>query len=384
MTNFFKNTRSRLWLNYLWIFICIVVIIVLSNHLVSQLKLEEEKKIESIAEAYELYGSDVVLDQKTMTFLFDFTKKNTSIPLLVLDEDDNYAFHKNIDSLFIKNPEKLKETISEFKTYYPPIPIDLGYEKQYLYYKNSKLLSQLEYYPYILIALIGLFILFTLWYFRTLRRTEQSYLWAGLAKETAHQIGTPLSSIMGWIELLKLDPNDTESLMEMENDVQRLQFITDRFSKIGSEADVHETNLVDSTEEIVAYLRKRISDKITLEVHSNQAEVFASINVPLFNWVIENLVKNAVDSLKDSGAIHIEIRQMDKGIELDISDNGPGIPNRMRKSVFQPGFSTKKRGWGLGLSLAKRIIESYHQGKIFVLKSEPNVQTTFRIQLKRG
>ncbi len=382
MLNLITSTNSRLWLNYLWVFIFILAIIILSNRLVSQLKTEEEKRVEALAEAYTLLGSDATLDQKTISFLFDFTSKNNSIPLLILDENDAYVQSKNIDSTRINTSQKLKKTINEFKSEYPPIIFELPGEQQYLYYENSRLLNQLEFYPYILIGLILLFVLFTLWYFRTIRRTEQSYLWAGLAKETAHQIGTPLSSIMGWIELLKLDPNDVESLEEMENDVKRLQFITDRFSKIGSKADLKETDLTQSTKEIIQYLKRRISDKIEITLSYDHVPILANINVPLFNWVIENLVKNAVDSLKERGKIAISIREKDKWLEIDISDNGPGISKGHKKNVFKPGFSTKQRGWGLGLSLAKRIIESYHNGKIFVLKSEPMEETTFRIQLK--
>lgn len=348
----------------------------------NQLKLEEESKVKTIAEAYKLIGSENNFPTEVLTYLFTVTEQNNSIPILVLNEDNTLAFFKNIEANQVEDAFKRKKTIESFKESYPPILIDLQYEKQHLYYKNSQLLTQLEYYPFILIALVLLFIFFTYWYFRTLRKTEQSFLWAGLAKETAHQIGTPLSSIMGWIELLKLDPNDTDAIGEIENDVSRLQFITDRFSKIGSESELHPTNVVDSSEEILSYLRKRITDKIEISFEPSQEKICAEINVPLFNWVIENLVKNAVDSLKDKGKIRVQLQQKDQKVILDISDNGPGISSQVKNLLFNPGFSTKKRGWGLGLSLAKRIIESYHKGKIFVLKSEPNKQTTFRIQLK--
>ncbi len=351
--------------------------------MVSQLKSEEEKKVKSLAEAYSLLGSNDEIDPESLLFLFEYTDQNSTIPLLILDEEEHYISSKNIDPSDIEEASKHSQTIREFKSVYPPIEIDLKNQKQYLYYENSKLLNQLEYYPYVIIGLIILFILFTLWYFRTIRNTEQSFLWAGLAKETAHQIGTPLSSIMGWLELLKLDPKDTQSIEEIEKDVTRLQFITERFSKIGSQADLQSQDLVQTISELKEYLEKRISSQIDLQFEANEREIQAEINAPLFSWVIENLVKNAVDSLKDKGLIRIELKANDKNITIDVSDNGPGIASGMRKRVFEPGFSTKKRGWGLGLSLAKRIVENYHNGKIFVFKSEPNVQTVFRIHLKR-
>ncbi len=383
LSNLFKNQQSRSWINYLWVFIFIIVIVFLGNTLVSQLKSEEEKKVKTLAEAYTLLGSDAELGPESLNFLFEFTYHNTTIPVLVLDEENQYAFSKNIDSIRLESPDPLQKTIESFQQGYPPIVIDLKNQKQYLYYKNSKLLNQLEYYPYVLIGLILVFILFTLWYFRTIRRSEQSNLWAGLAKETAHQIGTPLSSIMGWIELLKLDPNDTQSIDEIEKDVERLQSITERFSKIGSTTDVHATDLVQYIDEAIAYLQNRISPQIDIQLHSDASSIQALINPPLFGWVIENIVKNAVDSLKDKGSIEIFIREKDRHVLIDIQDNGPGIASGLRKRIFEPGFSTKKRGWGLGLSLAKRIVESYHHGKIYVLKSEPHKQTVFRIQLDR-
>ncbi len=382
LSNLFKNSRNRSGVTYLWIVIFIGTIVFLGNRLVSQLKSEEEKKVESLAEAYSLLGSSDEIDPESLLFLFEFTDQNSTIPILILDEDQQYISSKNIDSSDLTENRKLANTIENFKNGYPPIEIDLKNQKQYLYYENSKLLNQLEYYPFVLIGLIVLFILFTLWYFRTIRNTEQSFLWAGLAKETAHQIGTPLSSIMGWLELLKLDPNDPQSIEEIEKDVTRLQFITERFSKIGSEADVQSKDLVQTISELKSYLEKRIPSQISIQFESNQEKVMVPINAPLFSWVIENLVKNAVDSLKDHGEIRIELQSNDKGITLDVSDNGPGIASGMRKRVFEPGFSTKTRGWGLGLSLAKRIVENYHNGKISVVKSEPNVQTVFRIQLK--
>ena len=262
--------------------------------------------------------------------------------------------------------------------------VDLGeFGKQFVYYENSQLLKRLQYYPMILVLIIILFVSFSFWYFRILKNTEQSYLWAGMAKETAHQIGTPLSSLLGWIEILKLEEENRESVQEMEKDIQRLSQITERFSKIGSLPELSSENVVDITENTVKYLKDRISSKVDLQFISSKQEIRIPLNVALYSWVIENLVKNAVDAMQNVGAINVHISENSNQVFILVEDTGPGIPKKLHKTIFDPGFTTKQRGWGLGLSLAKRIIENYHKGKIFVARSEKDAGTEIKIILKK-
>jgi len=264
-----------------------------------------------------------------------------------------------------------------------PIRIDLGGgEIGYIYHDVDPLQQQLLFYPYIQLGIIGLFILIGYLLFSTFRRAEQNQVWAGMAKETAHQLGTPLSSLMAWMELLKEQGVDIKTVQEMNKDVRRLETITERFSKIGSETQLTEANVVEVINSITEYLRNRISTKVVFNL-PDQNNITAQMNAPLFEWVVENITKNAVDSMGGKGAITFMVSATASQVQIDISDTGKGIPTGKLKTVFEPGFTTKKRGWGLGLSLAKRIIENYHHGKIFVANSELNKGTTFRILLNQ-
>ncbi len=323
-------------------------------------------------------------DQENL-FIRDVLNNSASTPVLFTNQqNDSIVAHANIDKNRIENKELLRATIGKMKEQNEPIVVELGDSKtHYIYYEDSALLRKLKFYPVVQFVAIGLFILIGYWFFSTSRRSEQNRVWVGMSKETAHQLGTPLSSLLAWIELLKAKEVAPETIQEMENDVRRLEVITERFSKIGSAPDLHEENLCAFIKEQINYLKTRVSKKVRFDVLSPQGDVFAKINKPLFGWVIENLSKNAADAMSGNGLLTITVSQNEKKIIIDVTDTGKGIPQGKRKEVFQPGYTSKKRGWGLGLSLTKRIIEIYHKGKIVVHKSELNKGTTFRITLNK-
>ena len=273
------------------------------------------------------------------------------------------------------------------KLQYEPIVIEIADLKQYIYYRNSDLIIQLRYYPYVQLAVISLFILMGYLAFSISKNAEQNRVWVGLAKETAHQLGTPISSLIAWAEYLRMKPEIEEEgiVDEMDKDIQRLQMITARFSSIGSEQKLQLEDLGEMVEGAIGYLRSRVSQRveITVKINPEGSQVMAFINRPLFEWVVENITKNAVDAMGGMGKLTLEITELTEGnVQMDISDTGKGIPKNQFKKVFEPGFTTKKRGWGLGLTLARRIIEQYHKGRIFVKSSEAGVGTTFRILLR--
>jgi len=306
------------------------------------------------------------------------------MPVVLLEENGEVLLVNNIPEIIQNDSLKMNRLIRKMKGLHEPIEIDLGeLGKQYVYYENSPLLTRLQYYPIILILIIILFVYFSFWYFRTLKNTEQSFLWAGMAKETAHQIGTPLSSLLGWVEILKMETVDQEPVLEIEKDIHRLNQITERFSKIGSLPELQPNNVVETTKTTVNYLRNRISKKVDLQFKSEKGEIRIPLNVALYSWVIENLVKNAVDAMHNQGAISVYITDNSQFVTISVADTGPGIPKKLHKQIFEPGFTTKQRGWGLGLSLARRIIQDYHKGKIFVAKSDKGSGTEIQIILKK-
>jgi signal transduction histidine kinase len=258
-------------------------------------------------------------------------------------------------------------------------------QRNYIFYKDSILLTQLRYYPTFQLIVVGLFLIVAYLAFSSSRNAEQNQVWIGMAKETAHQLGTPLSSLMAWVELMKLRGMDEETAVEVEKDISRLQTITERFSKIGSRPTLHKEALLPILENSVNYIKRRTSSKIEFAIKNMQnSDVKVPINIPLFEWVIENLCKNAVDAMENKGSITVCLTDQKQFVYIDISDTGKGMAKGKFKTVFKPGFTTKSRGWGLGLSLAKRIIENYHAGEIFVKSSEINKGTTFRIVLKKN
>lgn len=265
-----------------------------------------------------------------------------------------------------------------------PIPIDLGEgETNYIFYAESELLTKLKYYPYIQFGVIGFFLLIAYVLFSTARKAEQDQVWVGMSKETAHQLGTPLSSLMAWNEHLLAMGVDENIVSEMQQDVKRLNTITDRFSKIGSQPTMVQENVNEVLTNSIEYLKKRTSRNVHYELHLPEEIILAQLCTPLFDWVIENLCKNAVDAMDGKGKITVELFGVPEGFVINVIDTGKGIPKSKFNTVFEPGYTSKSRGWGLGLSLCKRIIETYHKGKIYVFNSEPNMGTTFRIEMKR-
>ncbi|PBQ34869.1 hypothetical protein CNR22_09920 [Sphingobacteriaceae bacterium] len=296
----------------------------------------------------------------------------------VIDHSDK------IDTNKINTPEKLRATLLELAQANQPIAIDLGEgETNYIFYAESELLTKLKFYPYIQFGVIGLFLIIAYILFSTARKAEQDQVWVGMSKETAHQLGTPLSSLMAWNEHLLSQGVDESIIHEMQQDVKRLNTITDRFSKIGSQPTLVSENVNEVLFEAVDYLKKRTSRNVAYTLELPDEIMHAHLSKPLFEWVIENICKNAIDAMEGKGTLHISLTEIPETLIIDITDSGKGIPKSKFTTVFEPGFTTKSRGWGLGLSLCKRIIEIYHKGKIYVLNSEPNKGTTFRIELDR-
>ncbi|MFY0626193.1 MAG: HAMP domain-containing histidine kinase [Reichenbachiella sp.] len=375
-----------------------IVSIYYTNALVEKIRQREEKLISLYANTLEHFANKP--NEGEFNFIFEeIIVSNKSIPVVITDEIGKPLQSRNIPAAEKAYKEKntkkwqriLLSEIEEMEEEHEPILVTLrsdgevtGY--QFIYYKNSTLLSQLKFYPLAQLSVIGIFGMIAFLVFNYSKTAEQNRVWVGLAKETAHQLGTPLSSLMAWVEYLKSDEKlkDLDMIVELEKDVERLNMITARFSNIGSEPLLESTNVYELMAETIGYLKKRVSSKVTFSISSfPNKEIEGNINKPLFEWVIENICKNAVDAMAGEGKIHIKILRANEGhVVIDISDTGKGISKSIVQKIFQPGYSTKKRGWGLGLTLVKRIIENYHKGKIYVKRSDPNEGTTFRISLK--
>lgn len=311
------------------------------------------------------------------------TESNTSTPMILSDDKGNVVSYLNIEDEKINDSISVKKLINRFKNENSPIEVRYKDEvKNIIYYGNSPLINKLKYYPLALLLIIFLFGAVVYFFYRSSKIATQNKLWTGIAKETAHQIGTPLSSLVGWTELLRAENINPSYLMEIEKDINRLQTITDRFSKIGSIPTLQKTDIVKETVESYEYLKARSSNLIHFEIHAPENEIFVNLNQQLFSWTIENLVKNAIDAMKGKGQLQVKIFKTDKFVKIYVIDTGKGLPKSLFNKIFEPGFTSKKRGWGLGLSLAKRIIEDYHDGKIKVLQSEIGKGTTMQISLK--
>ena len=303
------------------------------------------------------------------------------VPVVLYDKDAETLIASNLskkktDSLH------LKATISKLALINEPIAISFDNKNEnLLYYDDSAELKLLQYYPYIQFGIIGLFILIAYLMFNTFRKAEQNQVWAGMAKETAHQLGTPLSSLMAWVQLLEAQDVDKDIIFEMQKDVERLDTVSQRFSKIGSDAQLKQTDLRDTVQNVVSYLRPRISGKVSMDLIMQQDPIPVNHNTSLIEWVMENILKNAVDAMESLGAITVDVHTTAEWAHIDITDTGKGLLPKQFKTIFQPGYTTKKRGWGLGLSLVRRIVREYHKGKVFVMRSEPGKGTTFRISL---
>ncbi|MCX6274434.1 MAG: HAMP domain-containing sensor histidine kinase [Bacteroidetes bacterium] len=355
-----------------------------TNKLVKSLADEERKKINLWAEATKKLA-DVSELNTDLGFPYAVISDNTTIPVVLTDSSFALITYRNLDSLKMLDKSYSAKQIAEMRDSHEPIEIVLpGQNKNYILYKDSTLLVKLRYYPYFQLSVIALFLFVSYLAFSNSRKSEQNQVWVGMAKETAHQLGTPLSSLIAWMEILKMKGLSSEYTGEIQKDIQRLQTITDRFSKIGSAPSLQRENVQEVMEHSIDYIRTRTSDKINFSLQNNSgAQVFAPMNIPLFEWVIENILKNAIDAMTGEGKISATITDQQQFVYIDIADSGKGIPKSAVKTVFKPGYTTKSRGWGLGLSLSKRIIEEYHAGQIFVKHSEPNKGTTFRIVLKK-
>lgn len=357
-----------------------------SNFLAKKIAVDEKQKIEQWVEAVNetnnVNTSSTILSSKVLT------ENNKDIPMIVVTEKDSILDHYNLDSFKIaENKNYLKEKLKEYKTSNAPIiwknPYDLK-QNNLVYYGESSLLKQIRYFPIVQLIVVALFIIVTLVAISTRNKSTQNQVWAGMAKETAHQLGTPLSSLQGWVEILKEKEGNEKIGMEMSKDVERLKLVSDRFGKIGSTPQLEEKDLLVQIEDMMAYIKRRAPERVAFTLNANgQTEIPAMINAPLFDWVIENLLKNALDAMDGQGAISIDIKNETTQVLIDVKDTGKGISRKNIANVFKPGFTTKKRGWGLGLSLSKRIIDQYHKGELFVKQSEPGKGTTFRIVLNK-
>lgn len=352
-----------------------------TNKLVKELSDEEEKKVELWAEATQ-YVLDTKKENVDLNFLLKVIENNTTIPVILADENNKILYFRNIDSVKAKRNEYLIEQIGVMKKFRMPLTLKLENGKRnYIYYHESIILEKLTIYPYIQLSVILVFVVVSYLAFSFSRRAEQNKVWLGMSRETAHQLGTPTSSLMAWVELLKEKNHDSDLVMELEKDVIRLNIITERFSKIGSKPRLENFDLYSVISESVGYMQKRVPSSVNLQIVKPHEKILVAINKHLFGWVLENLIKNALDAVVNTGFIEIKLSIDTKKVIVDVSDNGKGISKGNFKRVFKPGFTSKTRGWGLGLSLTKRIIEEYHHGKIFVLHSEINKGTTFRMIL---
>ena len=394
--NIYKNKSN---LNWIVLFISVVISggsIYYTNVLVKQLKQRERRQIELFAKALE-YTINESSKRDVYFITEEILFQNNSIPTILVDRQGKIGDYRNIEIDSSWSVSKVSFTLNKelkkMKDEYDPIDVNFKdpetdeiYDTQYIYYRNSFLLTQLTYYPYIQLSVIAIFAFIAYLAFNYSKVAEQNRVWVGMAKETAHQLGTPISSLIAWLEFFKTDKHfkNSKIITELDKDIKKLMLITERFSSIGSVPILNEENIVDVVNNSVTYLQSRVSSKVNLKVHAMYDQISANINVPLFEWVIENIFKNAVDAMGGEGNLNIKIVEgSDWRVFVDISDDGKGIPKSKLKQVFNPGFTTKKRGWGLGLTLAKRIIENYHNGKVFVKSSEPDKGTTFRIVLRR-
>lgn len=381
----------------------VVLFLWVSNNLVDELSEQERDRMQIWADATkELVNvGNVAVEDSTgiatgidVDFLLSIIERNRTIPVLWTDDNDNILGQKNFDLPEAQDPMMpytevnerfLAGKLSDLKNSPNIIQMDISPDnRQYLYYEDSKLLRSLSYYPYVQLLVMLAFIAVVYFAVLSTKKAEQNKVWVGLSKETAHQLGTPISSLMAWMELLESLGVDAETVGEMNKDVQRLSTIASRFSKIGSKPQMERDNLNDAVMRSSAYMSSRISSRIKLTVDIHDGQLPVMLSVPLFEWVMENLIKNAVDAMEGSGAIDVTTGSDKTNAYVEVADTGKGISRKNFKTVFNPGFTTKKRGWGLGLTLAKRIIEQYHAGKIYVKTSEPGIGTTFRIDLPLG
>lgn len=378
------DVRDRIKLSFLFVALLLVaVFLYVSNDLVRDLSNEERSKMEIWADATrELASENMNMDAN---LILKIIQSNATIPVIITDAKDSIIMHKNLDESDEASEKNLHARLDKLKNKANAIEIviDENYN-QHLYYDDSVLLKRLSYYPYIQLGVMLLFVVVAYFALMSTKRAEQNKVWVGLSKETAHQLGTPISSLLAWVDLLELNGVDKSLLTDMSKDVKRLAVIAERFSKIGSKPKLEFECIDDVLSNAVDYIRKRVSAKVNITVSLLPEKQGAMLCLPLFEWVVENLCKNAIDAMDGEGDIFIRLTSDRQMLHLDIQDTGKGIPHKHFKTVFSPGFTTKKRGWGLGLTLVKRIIEEYHDGRIYVKDSEVNRGTTFRIDLPKA
>lgn len=411
MDIYIKRRRGKILLLFVAVLIGVASLLY-TSWLTNKIEKEERNKVELWAKANEHFNNIAInfrneqgeavtpegeatpppssiefenLNNKYLEFLGIVTEQNTTIPIIVVNNNAGIILSRNISYKEGRKEEVLKRELEKMKDYAEPIPVVIGEDQTLLlYHRESSILRNLRLYPIVQLIVILIFITVSYFAFNATNQAEQNQVWVGMSKETAHQLGTPISSLMAWIELLKLKDVDESLIMELEQDTKRLERITERFSKIGSKPELLRQNVVEVLSSSVSYIERRSSDKVKFEINCEpNTFIETPLNAALFSWVIENLCKNAIDAMGNNGKITVNLKEKDNQVLIDISDTGIGVAKSHHKTIFRPGYSTKKRGWGLGLSLAKRIVEIYHNGKIFIKSSEQGKGTTFRIVLNK-
>ncbi|MDR2206040.1 MAG: HAMP domain-containing histidine kinase [Flavobacteriaceae bacterium] len=380
-------SRINIWFIYVLFTAIVAAATLYSFFLIQELRNREAKRIEVFAKAMKIQQTNRQIHSDTQDLILTILKENDQLPVILTDKNKKPLLwegsFRNIPDEIIKNPEKLENFIAKMESNYEPFEIEIAQgEKQLVFYDNSQLLNNLRYFPYYLAAFILLYLWFSIWFMRTIKKTDEGFLWAGLAKETAHQIGTPLSSMIGWIEIMKMENPELAGVHEIEKDITRLKTISERFSKIGSVSELNDFDINETIRQNFDYLKPRISTKVNFTLKLPNKKILIPHNKILMSWVIENLVKNAVDAMKGMGNLEISLYERHKNTIIDFKDTGCGMTKKQALNAFKPGYSTKKRGWGLGLSLAKRVIKEYHSGDIRIAQTEVSKGSIFRIVMR--
>lgn len=381
----FSNTLLFKRITILASFVIVTLILWNTYTFFQKFKQAERAKMEIHGEAIKELRTDNLadLDKNISGLPLNIISRTKDIPFILVGADGEIKGSNNLDPDKEEDPEYLAEQLAIMKGQNKPIEVDYLGKTDYIYYRDSALLDKLTYYPLALLLILILFLAVIYLFYSSNKAAETNKLWTGMAKETAHQIGTPLSSLLGWIAILKMEKVDETYIHEIEKDVHRLNTIANRFSKIGSKPELKKENIVAITKQAYDYLESRSSKQISFSFSSTDKEIFTNLNTELFGWVIENLIKNGIDAMLGKGELKLQIESEQKQVKITLADTGKGMPKKLFKQIFKPGFTTKKRGWGLGLSLSKRIVEDYHSGKIFVKKSEIDKGTTFHILLDK-
>lgn len=364
--------------------VVVVALVASSAVLLNYLRKEEVKRIDIFVSAIKFQQEVTTPSLEVQSLVLQIYSSNTTIPVIILDKNDQLIEVKNLPKEVQDHPEEIVALAKKMAKKYPPIELEFSNgNNQFVYYDNSRVLNNLQYSPFLLGLFVLAYFMFSFWFLRTVKKTDEGYLWAGLAKETAHQIGTPLSSMMGWMEVMKLENPESDGVIEIEKDIERLRTISERFSKIGSVPELNDTNFNETIQENFDYLKTRISRQVDFSLKMPNYVISVPHNRILISWVIENLVKNAVDAMKGKGTLQMSVIERSNKILVEVKDNGSGMTKFQAQNAFKPGYSTKKRGWGLGLSLAKRVVQEYHNGDIRISQTEIGKGTTFRIFIRK-